>query len=143
MTVEHLGCRQWSDDSNGRYARHRPLRLGHHLHGQRTLSTSADQHRTEGVARRAPRRDRSGRPVGPNVAVQPTPLYLGEGAPLYAGGLGTVSLVPLPTYLLQAGSRQQPKLLDLEKLDKNLAYAQVLAFARTLAALDAAPDSAF
>ena len=71
------------------------------------------------------------------------PLYLGEGAPLYAGGLGTVSLVPLPTYLLQAGSRQHPELLDLEKLDKQLAYAQILAFARTIATLDATPDSAF
>jgi len=45
--------------------------------------------------------------------------------------------------LLQAGSSQYPALLDLEKLDKQLAYSQILAFARTLVTLDATPDSAF
>ena len=142
MTVEHLGCRQWAD-SNGRYTARGRYDWGVTYTTQRALSTSVTNTEQKAWLDALRAVNLSGRPVGPNVAVQPTPLYLGEGAPLYAGGLGTVSLVPLPTYLLQAGSRQQPKLLDLEKLDKNLAYAQVLAFARTLAALDAAPDSAF
>jgi len=70
------------------------------------------------------------------------PLYLGEGAPLYAAGLGTVSLCPVPTYLLQAGDAQRPHLLDLDKLDMRLMYGEILAFAQTIQALDAAPASA-
>ena len=69
----------------------------------------------------------------------PAPLFFGEGAPLYAGGLGTVSVCPLPTYLLQAGSRTQPSLLNLDNLDKKLICGQILSFARTISALDAAP----
>lgn len=68
---------------------------------------------------------------------------MGEGAPLYAAGMGTVSLVPAPPYLLQAGTAQRPGLLNLEQLDKNLMYGQILTFARTIETLDAAPTSAF
>ena len=75
-------------------------------------------------------------------APAPFPLYLGEGAPLYAAGLGTVSLCPLPTYLLQAGDAQRPHLLDLDKLDQRLMYGEILAFAQAIKALDAAPASA-
>ena len=67
---------------------------------------------------------------------------MGEGAPLYAAGLGTVSLIPLPPYLLQAGTARHAKLLDLEQLDRDLAYAQILTFARTLQTLDRAPTAA-
>ena len=79
------------------------------------------------------------------AAVRPAtafPVYLGEGAPLYAAGLGTVSLCPLPTYLLQAGDAQHPQLLDLDKIDKRLMYGEILTFARAIQALDAAPASA-
>ena len=86
----------------------------------------------------------SGWPNYPVATVRPgpLPLYLGEGAPLYAAGLGTVSLCPLPTYLLQAGDAQRPRLLDLDKLDKHLMYGQILTFAQTIEALDATPASA-
>jgi hypothetical protein len=141
LTVEHLGCRQWVD-ADGQYSGTGRADWDITYTGQRTASTSAINLEQQAWLSALQAVDRTGRAVGPNVAVQPTPLYLGEGAPLYAGGLGTVSLVPLPTYLLQAGSRSTPKQLDLEKLDKNLAYAQMLACARTLATLDAAPDSA-
>ena len=52
----------------------------------------------------------SGWPNYPVATVRPgaIPLYLGEGAPLYAAGLGTVSLCPLPTYLLQAKTPSTP-----------------------------------
>lgn len=71
----------------------------------------------------------------------PVPLtyYFGEGSSLYAAGLGTVSLCPMPTYLLQAGDAQQPRLLDLDKLDQRLMYGQILAAAQTVETLDAAP----
>jgi hypothetical protein len=65
------------------------------------------------------------------------PFSSARGAPLYAGGLGTVSLCPVPSYLLQAGSRTKPKLLNLDKLDKQLIYGQILTFARTISKLDA------
>jgi hypothetical protein len=110
---------------------------------QRTASTSATNTEQDAWLNAISAVAATGRPVGPVAAVQPTPLYLGEGAPLYAGGLGTVSLVPLPTYLLQAGSRQYPDLLDLEKLTNSWPTPQILAFARTLVTLDATPDSAF
>lgn len=143
LTVEHLGCTQWLNNDEGRYVATDRYEFGTTYtcqHAASTSTTNVEQAAWLGAVRAVAR---TGRPVGPVAAVQPTPLYLGEGAPLYAGGLGTVSLVPLPTYLLQAGSRQRPRLLDLEKLDKRLAYAQILAFARTLATLDATPDSAF
>jgi hypothetical protein len=34
-------------------------------------------------------------------------------------------------------------MLDLDKLDKRLAYGQILSFARTITTLDRAPASAF
>jgi hypothetical protein len=144
LTVEHLGCMQWvGDPSTNRYVATGRSDWGITYTCRRTASTSPTN--TEQATWLAAVRAvaGAGRTVGRVAAVQPAPLYLGEGAPLYAGGLGTVSLIPLPTYLLQAGSTQRPKLLDLEKLDKHLAYGQILAFARTLAALDARPDSAF
>ena len=70
------------------------------------------------------------------------PAYFGKGSSLCAAGLGTVSLCPLPTYLLQAGDAQQPQLLDLDKLDRRLMYGQILALARTIGTLDALPASA-
>jgi hypothetical protein len=85
----------------------------------------------------------SGWPSYPVATIRPgpLPLYLGEGAPLYAAGLGTVSLCPLPTYLLQAGDARHPGLLDLDKLDKHLMYGQILTFARAIQALDATPSA--
>jgi hypothetical protein len=46
------------------------------------------------------------------------------------------------TYLLQAGDAQQPDLLDLDKLDQNLMYGQILTLAQTIQALDATPAAA-
>ena len=144
LTVEHLGCTQWlGDPLTNQYAATGQYEWGVTYTCQHTGSTSVVNTEQDAWLNAINAVAATGRPVGPVAAVQPTPLYLGEGAPLYAGGLGTVSLVPLPTYLLQAGSRQNPNLLDLEKLDKQLAYSQILAFARTLVTLDAAPDSAF
>jgi hypothetical protein len=85
----------------------------------------------------------SGWPDYPVATVRPgsIPAYFGEGSSLYAAGLGTVSLCPSPTYLLQAGGAQQPQLLDLDKLDQRLMYGQILAYAQTIGALDAVPAS--
>jgi hypothetical protein len=45
--------------------------------------------------------------------------------------------------LLQAGSRTRPNLLNLDKLDKRLIHGQILSFAKTISALDAAPAADF
>jgi hypothetical protein len=52
-------------------------------------------------------------------------------------------MCPVPSYVLQAGSRSQPDLLNLDKLDKRLIYGQILSFARTISALDAAAATDF
>ena len=145
VTVEHLGATMWSDRSRDRAVRaHRRIRVGHHLHH------AAGQHRArQRRAGRLPRRGRRGQRQrlaglsrGHRAARHASRLYLGEGAPLYAAGLGTVSLCPTPTYLLQAGDAQQPHLLDLDKLDQRLMYGQILALAQTIEALDASPAAA-
>jgi hypothetical protein len=142
VTAEHLGATMWADVA-GRYAAtggfewsttytlpHNPLNVA-----------SAEQHAYLSAAAAV---NASGWPDYPIATVRPgvLPVYLGEGAPLYTAGLGTVSHCPLPTYLLQAGDAQQPDLLDLDKLDKNLMYGQILTLARTIQALDAAPPAA-
>jgi len=142
VTAEHLGATRWADVA-GQYVAtggfewsttytlpHNPLNVA-----------SAEQHAYLSAAAAV---NASGWPDYPIATVRPgvLPVYLGEGAPLYTAGLGTVSHCPLPTYLLQAGDAQRPDLLDLDKLDKNLMYGQILTLARTIQALDATPPAA-
>jgi hypothetical protein len=47
----------------------------------------------------------------------------------------------MPTYLLQAGDAQHPEQLDLDKLDKNLMYGQILTFANAIETLDSTQAS--
>ena len=141
VTVEHLGATMWQDVA-GQYVptggsdwgttytmQHNPLNAA---------NAEQDAYLSAVAAVNA-----DGWPDYPVATVRPgaIPVYLGEGAPLYTAGLGTVSLCPSPTYLLQAGSAQHPHLLDLDKLDKHLMYGQILAFARTIRALDATPPA--
>lgn len=142
VTVEHLGCTMWTD-SGGRYVATGGSDWGTTYTMQREGSASPVNAEQSEYLAAVSAVNASGHPNTPVATVQPgaVPIYLGEGAPLYAGGLGTVSLIPAPTYLLQAGDPQRPRLLDLDKLDAGLAYAQVLTFARTIAALDATPTS--
>ena len=144
VTVEHLGATMWADDPvTGQYAAAGGAEWGTTYTMQRDLLSPVN---AEQGAYLAAVRAVSGQgwPVHPVATVRPgvLPLYLGEGAPLYAAGLGTVSLCPLPSYLLQAGDPRRPQLLDLDKLDKRLMYGQILAVARTIEALDAAPPLA-
>ncbi len=144
VTVEHLGATMWAADPvTGRYAPTGGAEWGTTYTMPRNILSLANAEQAAYLAAvRAV--SASGWPDYPVATVRPgaIPLYLGEGAPLYAAGLGTVSLCPLPSYLLQAGDAQQPQLLDLDKIDKQLMYGQILAFARTIEALDAAPPFA-
>jgi hypothetical protein len=143
VTVEHLGCTMWTDQA-GRYVPTGGYEWGTTYtmpHNAANTGSNAEQAAYLDAVAAV---NSAGWPNYPVATVRPgaVPLYLGEGAPLYEGGLGTVSLIPLPTYLLQAGDPQQPKLLDLDKLDANLMYGQILAFARAIRTLDATASSA-
>jgi hypothetical protein len=143
ITVEHLGCTMWTD-SAGRYAAAGGFEWGPTYTMQREGSTAAVNAEQSAYLNAVAAVNAGGNPDFPVAAIMPgaVPIYFGEGAPLYAGGLGTVSLIPAPTYLLQAGDPQNPRLLDLDKLDRNLAYGQLLGFAKTIEILDATPTTA-
>ena len=145
VTVEHLGATMWTNDPvTGQYVPTGGFDWGTTYTMQRDITSPANAEQ-EAYLTAVAGVNRSGWPDYPVVTVKPAaafPLYLGEGAPLYAAGLGTVSLCPLPTYLLQAGDAQRPHLLDLDKLDQRLMYGEILAFAQTVETLDAAQASA-
>jgi hypothetical protein len=145
VTIEHLGATMWTNNPvTGQYVPTGGFEWGTTYTMQRDITSPANAEQAAYLAAVAAVNG-SGWPDYPVASVRPAaalPLYLGEGAPLYAAGLGTVSLCPLPTYLLQAGDARRPQLLDLDKLDMRLMYGEILAFAKTIEALDAAPPSA-
>jgi hypothetical protein len=144
VTVEHLGATMWSTDpATGRYEPTGGSEWGTTYTMPRDNTGSANVEQDAYLAAVAAV-NVTGWANHPVAAVRPgaIPLYLGEGAPLYAAGLGTVSFCPTPTYLLQAGDAHRPHQLDLDKLDKRLMYGQILALAQTVEALDAAPAAA-
>ena len=143
LTLEHLGCTMWADDANGRYVPTGGYEWGATYTTQKQGSLNLRNLEQQAYLAAVRATNGSGAIDQPVATMLPLPLFVGEGAPLYAGGLGTVSMCPLPSYLLQAGSRTQPQLLNLDKLDKRLIYGQILTFARTISALDAAPANAF
>lgn len=142
VTVEHLGCTRWGNDpETGTYGRMPGYEWGATYTCRREGSV-AETNLEESAYLAAVRSvNRAGHRFSPVATLQPggVPLYLGEGAPLYAAGLGTVSLIPLPPYLLQAGEQHRPGELNLGQLDKRLEHAQILALTKTLHALDRAP----
>lgn len=146
ITVEHLGCTMWDNSADPTvWAPTGSFDWSATYTCQRAGSTNPANFEQQAYLAAVARVNRRGWPDCPVATVLPgaVPVYLGEGAPLYAGGLGTVSLIPAPTYLLQAGDPRRPKLLDLDKLDKRLIYAQILSLAHTITAMDAAPASVF
>jgi len=146
VTVEHLGCTRWGNDPvTGTYGRLPGHEWGAAYTCRRTGSTAATNLEESAYLDAVRAVNRSGHRFSPVATLQPgaVPLYLGEGAPLYAAGMGTVSLIPAPPYLLQAGERHRPRELNLGQLDKRLEYAQILALTKTLHTLDRAPAGAF
>jgi hypothetical protein len=144
VTVEHLGATMWTGDPvTGQYGPAGGPEWGTTYTMQRDVLSLVNAEQDAYLAAVAAV-NASGWPDYPVATVRPgtIPAYFGEGSSLYAAGLGTVSLCPLPTYLLQAGDAQQPQLLDLDKLDQRLMYGQILALAQTIGTLDALPASA-
>ncbi len=143
LTMEHLGCTMWADDAGGQYAPTGNYDWSATYTTQRRGSANVSNVEQQAYLNALHATDSAGTNVGRTVTALPEPLFFGEGAPLYAGGLGTVSLCSIPSYLLQAGSRTHPELLNLDKLNPQLVYGQIQTFARTISMLDAAPASAF
>ena len=144
VTAEHLGATMWTDDpETGQYGPAGGSEWGatYTMHRDVLRLVNAEKDAYLSAVRDV---NASGWPDYPVATVRPGvfPAYVGEGSSLYAAGLGTVSLCPSPTYLLQAGNAQQPQLLDLDKLDQRLMYGQILALAQTIGTLDALPASA-
>ena len=144
VTAEHLGATMWTDDpETGQYVPAGGSEWSTTYTVPRDVISPVNAEKDAYLAAvRAV--NASGWPDYPVATVRPGafPAYVGEGSSLYAAGLGTVSLCPSPTYLLQAGDARQPQLLDLDKLDQRLMYGQILALARTIGTLDALPASA-
>jgi MYXO-CTERM domain-containing protein len=143
LSLEHLGCEMWADDANGEYAPTGRYEWCATYTTRKQGSVNPDNLQEQTYLDAVRATNHSGATARPIVTMLPMPIFFGEGAPLYAGGLGTVSMCPLPSYLLQAGSRTQPNLLNLDKLDKRLIYGQILSFARTISVLDAKPATDF
>jgi hypothetical protein len=143
ITIEHLGCKMWTDNANGQYVPTGAYEWGTTYTTQKDGSLNLGNLEQQAFLAAVAAANNSGAVAHPVVTMLPAPLFFGEGAPLYAGGLGTVSMCPAPSYLLQAGSLAQPYLLNLDKLDKDLIWGQVLTFAMTIATLDEAEASAF
>ena len=145
VTVEHLGCTRWGNDPvTGAYGRQPGYEWSAAYTCQRAGSLATTDLEQQAWLRAVRAVNRAGERLSPAASIRPgaVPVYLGEGAPLYAAGLGTVSLIPAPPYLLQAGERHRPQELNLGQLDRRLMHAQVRALSRTLHTLDAAPTGA-
>jgi hypothetical protein len=136
LSMEHLGCTMWADDANGHYGPTGAYEWGTTYTTQKEGSPNPSNLEQQAYLEAVAATNSSGAIDQPVVTVLPFPIFFGEGAPLYAGGLGTVSLCPVPSYLLQAGP-------NLDKLDKRLIYGQIQTFARTIITLDAKPAEEF
>ena len=144
VTVEHLGATMWTNDpETGRYVPAGGSEWGATYTMPRDVISLVNAEQDAYLAA-VTTVNASGWPDYPVATVRPgtIPAYFGEGSSLYAAGLGTVSLCPLPTYLLQAGDAQQPQLLDLDKLVDGMMFGLILALAQTIGTLDALPSSA-
>jgi len=144
VTAEHLGATMWTDEpGTGQYVPAGGSEWSTTYTVPRDVISliNAEKDAYLSAVRAV---NASGWPDYPVATVRPGafPAYVGEGSSLYAAGLGTVSLCPSPTYLLQAGDARQPQLLDLDKLDQRLMYGQILALAQTIGTLDTLPASA-
>jgi hypothetical protein len=109
LTMEHLGCKMWADDAHGQYVTTGNDEWGVTYTTQRRGQVNVTKLDQQAYLDAVHATNYSGANAGRVVTTLPVPLFLGEGAPLYAGGLGTISLCPVPPYLLQAGSRTHPE----------------------------------
>lgn len=120
VTIEHLGCKEWRDNSKHvNYGQTNPIELelvytGNKIMNQIYLNAM------------------SGRLKARSVTLRPrNGIYFGEGQPLYQVGIPTISLVPGPDYLCKESANG-----EIDKLDVGLMEEQVQTFLKLLIEID-------
>ncbi len=122
VTVEHLGCREWMDDSSFRY----------HATGENEWSVAITETKATGEALVEALKGSASRKT---AVVNPVHGgWLGEGASLTRAGIPTIGYIPQPNYLL-AG----PADGCIEKLSAELMHSQIQDFAKVIHILDSTP----
>jgi len=125
VTIEHLGCMEWRDNpAIGRPAPTGRLELDMIYTANKAVNdvyVKAAQGRTKIRAL--------------TLAPLAAQAMLGEGQPLYASGIATISSCPIPDYLCQILPGG-----GLDRLDADYAYQQVETFARAVVLLDRMPQ---
>ncbi len=118
VTVEHLGCREWQDDSAFRYRA-----TGRNEWSVAITPLESTAHVMVDALRGSSDRAAVVNPVHGG--------WLGEGGALARAGIPTIGYIPQPNYLL-AG----PANGCIEKLSPELLHSQIQVFARVIHALD-------
>jgi hypothetical protein len=120
VTIEHLGCKEWRDNSKGvNYGQTNPIELELVYTGNEVMNQIyLDAMRLRLKARSITLRPRNG-------------IYFGEGQPLYQVGIPTISLVPGPDYLCK-----ESKNGEIDKLDVELMEEQIQTFLKVLIEID-------
>ena len=88
LTLEHLGCTMWADDANGRYLPTGEYEWGATYTTQKQGSLNLRNLEQQAYLAAVRATNGSGAIDQPIATMLPLPLFVGEGAPLYAGGLG-------------------------------------------------------
>jgi hypothetical protein len=119
VTLEHLGTTEWVDDpERGVYA---PTGKNQWGWAYTPLAPEASVF-LQSVAGTHARR---------LAAVVPLALYFGEGRDFYAAGVPTISYLTGPAYLFTS-----PRGGEIDKLNPEKMYGEIVTFARCVAALD-------
>ena len=126
LTVEHLGCQEWSDDA---------LHTTYAPTGQNEVGwcyTTTPTMRDIWLA------SAEGTQNTRTFAAQPNPpFYFGEGGPFYKAGIATMSLIPGMTYLTAASADGA-----LSKLSLPLIMGQIETFAKAISAVESTSTAA-
>jgi hypothetical protein len=119
VTIQHCGCLEWTDDENGDYRATGSPELGLTM-----ISTSSGVRLFEDAMRGT----KNERMFAIDAAGS---AYFGDGAPLFAARVPTISYIPLPSYLCSTPSNG-----NLDKLSPSRMLEEVGAFARIIRLID-------
>ena len=123
ITIEHLGCTEWKDNKK---------------HSEYSQTNSIDielVYTGNKVMDRVYLKALEGRKKIRTVTLRPrNNIYFGEGQPLFQVGIPTISLVTAPDYLCKCS-----KSGEIEKLDINLMYEQIVTFLKVIREIDKTP----
>jgi hypothetical protein len=123
VTIEHLGCTEWKDDEKySAYNQTSPIDLELVYTGNKVM----DEIYLKAL---------EGRRKIRTVTLRPrNNIYFGEGQPLFQVGIPTISLVTAPDYLCKCS-----KTGEIEKLDMDLIYEQIITFLKVILEIDKTP----